>query len=117
MSVTIEAVEGRDALTELVLFHDEVYRARPARWTAFVPLQLPLLMGEGPFAEDRRLRAFAAREKGRLVARVVAVMDERYRRHWRESLGHLVLFEALPDTREAVRALIATAGDWLASEG
>src|SRR5262250_192703 len=117
MGITIAPVEDSDALTELILFHDDVYRSRTARWTAFVPLQLPLLMGEGPFARDRRLRCFAARDGGRLVARVVAVIDERYQRHWREPLGHLILFEALPDTRDAVRALVAAASDWLAAAG
>src|SRR5262245_9840447 len=117
MGVTVEAVAGRDALTALVLCHDAVCRCRAGRWTALVPVQGPLLMGEGPFARDRRRRAFAARDGGRLVARVVAVIDERYQRHWQEPLGHLVLFEALPDTRDAVRALMAAAGDWLAAAG
>jgi hypothetical protein len=66
---------------------------------------------------DRRVRPSAARDGDRLVARAVAVADERYRRHWQEPLGHLVMFEALPDTRDAVRALVAEAADWLASTG
>jgi hypothetical protein len=116
-SLRVDAVEGRDALAELIAFHDEVYRTRSARWAAFPPLQLPFLLGEGPFAEERLVRSFAARDGGRLVARGVAVVDERYRRHWQEPLGHLVLFEALPDTGDAVRALVDEAAEWLAESG
>jgi hypothetical protein len=117
MSLHIETPAGTEALTEFLLFHDEVYKARPARWTAFVPFQLPTLTGEGPFAEDRRVRPFEARDGGRLVARALAVVDERYQRHWGERLGHVSLFEALPGTAAATRALMDAACDWLAAEG
>jgi len=116
-SLRVDAALGRDALAELVAFHDEVYRTRDARWGAFAPLQLPFLLGEGPFAEGRRVRPFAAHDGDRLVARGVAVIDERYQRHWQEPLGHLVLFEALPDTSDAVRALVDAASEWLAGAG
>lgn len=116
MAVRIETPEGRDALTELVLFHDEVYRDRGVRWTATVPFQLPLLTGESPFCEDRRLRPFVARDGGRIVARAVAAIDHRYQRHWNERLGHILMFEALPDTREATRLVMDAACEWLAAE-
>ena len=62
MAIRIETPEGTDALTEFVLFHDRVYASRPARWSAFVPLELPILAGESPFVEGRRVRPFVARE-------------------------------------------------------
>jgi len=116
-SLRVDVVEDRDALTELIAFHDEVYRTRGARWGAFAPLQLPFLLGEGPFAEGRRTRAFAARDGGRLVARAVALIDERYQRHWQTPLGHLVMFESMPDAGDVVRMLVDEAADWLASNG
>ena len=58
MSITIETPKGEDALTEFVLFHDEVYRERPVRWMAPVPLELPVLKGESPFNAGRRIRPF-----------------------------------------------------------
>jgi hypothetical protein len=117
VAIRIETPEGQDALTEFVLFHDRVYASHPARWSAFVPLELPILLGESPFAEGRRLRPFVAREGGAIVARVVAVVDSRYNRKWRERLGHVVMFEALPGRGEAVRLLLDAACDWLATEG
>ncbi len=105
------------ALTEFILFHDRVYEYRSARWPASPALQLPVLLGESPFAVERRLCPFAARQGGAIVARAVALVDERYRRHWKETLGHIVMFEALPDTREAVRMLIDAACKWLGEQG
>ncbi len=118
MSITIETPTGDDALTEFVLFHDEVHRERAARWMAPAPLELPFLKGESPFNAGRRIRPFWARENGKTLARVTAVVDERYQKHWNDpKLGHTVMFEALPGTREPVRRLIDEACDWLASQG
>ena len=117
MAIRIETPEGTDALTEFLTFHDEVYASRGARWTAMVPFQLPILAGEGPFMRDRTLRPFVARDAGKVVARVVALIDERYQRHWNEKCGHVVMFEALPDTREAVRLLMDAACEWLEAKG
>lgn len=116
-SLRVAAIERGDALAELIALHDEVYRARSARWAAFEPLQTSFLLGEGPFAQDRRVRPFAAWDGNRIVARAVAVVDERYRRHWRDGLGHLVMFEALPDTADAVRLVVDAAAEWLAEAG
>ena len=115
--IRIETPAGTDALTEFVLFHDRVYASRPARWSAFVPLELPILAGESPFVEGRRMRPFVARQGGEIVARAAAVVDSRYNRHWRERLGHIVMFEALPGTREATRLLLDAACEWLEREG
>src|SRR5438876_1230721 len=117
VAIRIETPEGTDALTEFVLFHDRVYASRPARWSAFVPLELPILAGGSPFVEGRRVRPFVAREGDEIVARTAAVVDSRYNRHWRERLGHLVMFEALPGTREATRLLLDAACEWLEHQG
>ena len=117
MALRLETPEGRDALTEFILFHDEVYRARSARWPAHVPFQLPTLTGEGPYARDRRLRPFVARDGGRIVARALAVVDGHYQRHWQDRLGHVSMFEALPDTSAATRLVLDAACEWLRQQG
>ena len=101
MGVKIEIPQGNEALTEFVQFHDRVYDYRDARWPAPLELQLPILTGDSPFAQGREIRPFLAYEGSSIVARAVAVMDERYNRHWQEHLGHLVMFEAMPDSRAA----------------
>jgi len=117
VALRIETPEGEQALSEFVLFHDRVYEYRSARWPATVPLQLPILMGQPPFASERQLKAFVAREGGEIVARAVALVDGHYIRHWNERLGHIVMFEAMPDTREAVERLMDEACRWLAERG
>lgn len=116
MSLVVETPRGSDALTEFVTFHDRVYRDRGARWASFLPLELPFLTGDSPFNAGRRVRPFWAREGGEVVARVLAVVDERYQRHWNERLGHALMFEAFPGTRAAVRAMMDAACEWLAAE-
>lgn len=117
--MTIEIVNpgGADQLTEFILFYDRVYEYRSARWPAFVPFQLPLLMGESPGAKGRRMQPFLAREDGEIVARALAVVDERYLERWDEPLGHITMFEAMPGALDATKILMDAATDWLGSQG
>ena len=115
MAIRIEIPEGNESLTEFVQFHNRVYAYRSARWPASVEIELPFLMGQSPLCEGRTTRAIAARDGGELIARVVAVVDERYCRHWNERLGHLVMFEAMPGARDAVKLIMDEACEWLRS--
>jgi hypothetical protein len=117
MPLVIERPVRRADLTELIDFHAVVHASQPARWAAEPGIELPLLTGTSPFAVDRRLAPLVAREDGRIVARAVAVLDERYARLWRDGVGHVILFEALPGTRRACRALLDAACAWLAEQG
>jgi hypothetical protein len=113
--VQVDEVSGDDSLTEFCLFADEVNAQRSVYWPAIPDMQLPLLKGEGPASAGRRCLPLVARANGRIVARAAAVVDERYIAHWREPLGHIVMFEALPETTLAVRALLNEACGWLKS--
>ncbi len=117
MSVKIESPSGEQALTEFVLFQHRVYEYRAARWAAMVAVQLPILMGEGPFADGRKIKPFMARVDGNLVARAVAIIDSHYQRHWNEPLGHIVMFEAMPGAHDAVVQTMDAASAWLKSNG
>ena len=96
MSIKVEVPQGGLELNEFLRFHDRVYEYRSARWPAALQLQMPILTGEGPYAAGRKVRPFAARKDGGIVARVTAIVDEHYLHHWNEPLGHLVMFEAMP---------------------
>jgi GNAT superfamily N-acetyltransferase len=117
VAIEIEELRGEKALTEFVEFYDRVYEPRPVRWGAMAALELPMLLGTSPFAEDRTLRPLVAREGGEIVARCVAAVDQRYLDHWRDDVGHVALFEALPGARQATRQLMDEACGWLASQG
>jgi hypothetical protein len=56
---------------------------------------------------------FCVWRDGKLVARVSAVVNYRYNEHWRENLGQLIHFEALPGEEDAVNALLDRAMEWL----
>jgi GNAT superfamily N-acetyltransferase len=114
--IRIERPEGVDALSEFVGLHDRVYATREARWPAS-PLHLPTLLGQTPVTKERELQPFVARAGGEVVARVCATVDGPYLRHWNEKVGHLLMFEALPETRDAVRLLLDEACAWLAERG
>jgi len=113
----IETPEDQEALSEFIQFHDQVYAYREARWRVPARLDLAVLTGETPFSEGRTVRPFLAREGSKILARVLAVVDARYNRHWHERLGHLCWFEALPNTREATKKLMDDACEWLKSQG
>jgi hypothetical protein len=117
LAIKIEHPAEPEALTEFIQFHERVYEYRDAHWPAMLAVQYPILAGEGPFAAGRTIRPFVARDGGKIVARVAAMIDGRYQSHWNESLGHLVMFEALPDARDAVRGMVDEAAEWLKSRG
>ena len=117
LSIKIESPAGEEALTEFVLFQHRVYEYRSARWAAMVPVQLPILMGEGPFAAGRKIRPFAALVDGDQVARAVAIIDGHYQSHWKEPLGHIVMFEAMPGTRDGVKEMMDAASEWMKANG
>jgi hypothetical protein len=96
---------------------DQVYDYGDARWPAPLDLQLPILTADSPLAQGREIRPFLAYEGSSIVARAVAVMDEHYNRHWQERLRHLIMFEAMPDAREATKLLIDAACEWLRERG
>jgi GNAT superfamily N-acetyltransferase len=117
MALKVEVASGEDAITELVTFADRVYEYRSARWAAFVPFQVPILTGDSPFSEGREFHPLVARRSGEILARAVAVVDQRYIDHWNEPLGHVVMFEALPDAQEAAPAVLHQACEWLSEKG
>jgi GNAT superfamily N-acetyltransferase len=63
------------------------------------------------------MRPFLARNGSEICARALAILDDHYARHWRERLGHIVMFEALPESRGATRLLINAACEWLKEQG
>src|ERR1700722_7645567 len=78
-----------------------------------VAVQLPILMGEGPFASGRKIRPFTARVDGNIVARAVAIIASHYQRHWNEQLGQIAMFEGIRNTRDGGNPRIGGASEWL----
>jgi len=117
LTMKTEFPDGKNALSEFVLFKDQVYDYRAIRWPADLQHDMALLTGESAGCEDRTFHPIIVRDGADILARAVAVLDARYARHWNERLGHIIWFEARPGTRDAVRLLMDEACDWLKGQG
>jgi hypothetical protein len=117
MTIQIEMPSDEKALTEFVRFHDRVYEYRAARWPVAPRRQLHILTRQPPYESGREIQCFVARERRNLVARAAAIVDHFYLDHWKEPLGHLMMFEALPESTAAVEAMIEAACEWLHEHG
>ena len=117
MDIAIDAATTTDDLTDFLSFQDRINSNNETWWPAIVPMNLPMLQGEGPSAPGRRFLPLVARRNGDIIARVLAVVDQRYLDHWNEPLGHISMFEALPDTVDEVRVLHDEACAWLREHG
>lgn len=110
----IDMRAGRERFMQLAA---DVYRDDP-NWVAPDAEHVMALIDDGgPFAAHSRVQSFLAERDGKAVARVTAVIDDAFNDYWKEAVGHLFFFEALPDHDDDVRELFAAACDWLAAAG
>jgi hypothetical protein len=116
-AITIEAVTGREAMTEFAMLPFQVYGGRAAWWPPDVQNEIDLLSGRAPIASHLEMKPFVARSSGKLMARVTAVVNFRYNQHWNERIGQLIHFEALADAGAAAAAMLEEASQWLRSRG
>jgi ribosomal protein S18 acetylase RimI-like enzyme len=115
--VHIRSVSTPEELQRYVDFGHEVYRHN-SHWIPPDSHHLTqLLGGQGGFGPELQVQPFWAEEGNNLVATVAAVRSDVYDRHWRERMGHLLFFEALPNQDVAVEALMRLACDWLRTRG
>jgi hypothetical protein len=117
VAIQIEMPAEADALSEFIRFHDRVYECRSARWPAAHRRQLHILTAQPPYDTGREIKCFVAREGGAIVARIAAIVDHHYIAHWNEPLGHLMMFEAMPNAGDAVRLMTDVACEWLRTRG
>ncbi|HLH75197.1 MAG TPA: hypothetical protein VKV28_00190 [Candidatus Binataceae bacterium] len=116
-SIKIQPVSGREGLAEFASLPFQIYQGQAAWWPPDLDNEVELLGGRAPITAYLEMLPLVARRGGRLVARVTAVVNHRYNEHWRERVGQLIHFEALPEQDEAVGALLESAGQWLRRRG
>ena len=113
----VRSLNTAEELQSYVDFGKEVYRHNP-HWVPPDAHHLTeLLSGQGGFGPGSQVQAFCVAEGDSMLATIAAVKDEAYDRHWKERMGHLVFFEALPDQDKAVDSLMQAACDWLHARG
>ncbi len=95
----------------------ELYKGDP-NWVTPLWSERKQLCGFGshPFYNDADSRAFLARKNGRVVGRVVAIINHAHNRHYDEKRGFFGFFECINDA-EVSRCLFDAAADWLRDQG
>lgn len=115
--VSIERPKTRAELEEFARLPFLVYSDREAWWPPDVQNEIDLLSRRSPLSSFLEIEPLYARVNGRAVARLSAVVNHRYNDHWREKLGQVIHFEALPGQDEAAAALLEGALGWLRQRG
>lgn len=72
--------------------------------------------GSHPFYDHAESQAFIARKNGRVVGRVVAIINHAHNRQHKEKRGFFGFFECIDDV-ETSRSLFDSAADWLRGQG
>lgn len=98
-------------------FAREVYRNNPLWIPPIYSEEKQFLAGKGLFFKHCRYRLFVAKEGPRIVARVGAYFDDNLARHWKQRIGLLGFFEALPDCPGPVQGLFEEAEKFLIQQG
>ena len=117
MSIRVQWITSREGYDEFARLPYLIYGARDAWWPPDVHNEVALLAGRSPLSGYLELAPFGAYHGDRLVARVTAVVNRRYIEHWKEQLGQLIHFEAMPGEHEAVAAMIERGLEWLGERG
>ena len=115
--VSIENPRSRAELEDFARLPFAVYADRPAWWPPDIQNEVDLLSRRSPISPFLEIEPFVARRNGKTVARVSAVINRRYNDHWKEKLGQLIHFEAMPDEDEAATILLDTAAESLRQRG
>ncbi|HLW70142.1 MAG TPA: GNAT family N-acetyltransferase [Candidatus Binataceae bacterium] len=115
--VRVEQLSTREGFERFAKLPYEIYAGRDAWWPPDVQNEVDLLAGRALITAHLDLQPLGAWRDGKLVARVSAVVNHRYNEHWREKLGQLIHFEALPNEDQAVAAMLEEALTWLARRG
>src|SRR5579872_1274030 len=111
--VSIENPRSRAELEDFARLPFLVYADRKAWWPPDIQNEVDLLSHKSPLSAFLELKPFVARRDGRTVARVSAVINHRYNQHWKDKLGQLIHFEAMPDEDDAATMLLEAAAAWL----
>ncbi len=115
-AVTVEAAEDKHALKDFITFPGTLYTNDPS-WIE--PLHVERqehLSSKNPAFGHVTWKAWLARRNGVIVGRILAQTDTLHRELHGADTGHFGMLDAVDDP-EVFAALIATAEQWLKSQG
>jgi hypothetical protein len=115
--IKVDQISSREEFEHFARLPYQIYGTREAWWPPDIQSEMDLLAGRALITAYLDLNPFCVWRDGKLVGRVSAVVNHRYNEHWKEKLGQLIHFEALPGEHEAIAALLDHALEWLGRRG
>jgi len=115
--VEVAAIDGKQALKEFIRFPYSVYRG-DAKWVPPLEIAMKELLDreKHPFYLNAQAEFYLARQNGRVVGRIAAIVDRAHNQFHEESAGFFGFFECVDDLAVA-EALLARARQWCLDRG
>ena len=116
-AIEVIPAENKSTLNEFVEFPYPLYRNNPY-WVPPLRIAVKELMDrkKHPFYANAEAEFFLARQDGRLVGRVAAVLDRNHNRFHEENTGFFGFFESV-DNPAVAEALLKAARAWVFARG
>jgi GNAT superfamily N-acetyltransferase len=117
VGIEVKAVDNKKALNEFVELPFTIYRNDPY-WVPPLRIAVKELLDRDkhPFYANAEAEFFLARESGKVVGRVAAIIDRNHNRSHNESAGFFGFFECV-DNVAVARALLERARQWVFDKG
>jgi FR47-like protein len=113
----VRELRSADEFQQYVAFAADVYRHIPAWVPPDAHHVVAQLSGRSFGGAHTRIQPFWAEADGRILATCTGVVDDLFNTHWRETVGHVLFFEALPGHEAASRAVLDATCLWLQRQG
>jgi GNAT superfamily N-acetyltransferase len=115
--VEVVAIDGKQALKEFIRFPYNVYRG-DANWVPPLEIAMKELLDreKHPFYLNAQAEFYLARQNGRVVGRIAAIVDQAHNRFHEENAGFFGFFECVDDPAVA-ETLLARARHWCFDRG
>lgn len=115
--VEVAAIDGKQALNEFIRFPYSVYRG-DAKWVPPLEIAMKELLDreKHPFYRNAQAEFYLARQNGRVVGRIAAIIDRAHNDFHEESAGFFGFFESVDDPAVA-EALLSRARQWCMDRG
>lgn len=113
----VNPVDSDEGMAKFLDIGDRVSRAYPFRIVLPPEATRRAVFNEHPFSLFADSRAWWVEHNGEPEARVMGLVDRVSNEHRNERVGHLLLFEALPDCYRSAQVLFWEALAWLQAKG
>ncbi len=117
--IQVAEIFSNDEIAESIRFSWAVYSGNPL-WIPyfFLKERIRLLSGDYLYFKNNvHSKRFIVTVDGKMVGTASAFMDRRFVDFWKQDVGFIGYFEALPNHDDAVSALFKTASDYLKAQG